>query len=1840
MALWNLLTVLLAFQVLYTTNCSMIKLANGGYEDIVVAINPAIKEDNRIIQSIQNMVKEATSYLFHATKKRLFIKSVKILIPLNWSPKTNYLKPRTETYDKADVIIASSYLKYGDDPYTLQYGACGEPGKYIHFTPNFLLDNSLISIYGPRGRVFVHELAHLRWGVFDEYNNEKPYYISGKLKVEATRCSLNINGTYRIPTNPCQGSSCPTRACNFDSNTGLYEEGCVFIPEINPFSKESVMYAQALSSVSEFCDASNHNTEAPTLQNRMCNSRSTWEVIMNSTDIKSTAPMADSNIPMPSFSLLQYRDRVITLVLDVSGSMSSNDRIGRLYQAAEVFLIQIIEINSHVGIVQFSSSASVLSPLLQIYSDAQRNKLKSLIPKTAGGGTNICSGVRSGIELNKKYDGSSDGTEIVLLTDGEDGYDTKLCFPDILSSGVIIHAIALGPNAAKELEQFADMTGGLRFSATDKVDANDLIDAFSGIQSGNGDISQQSIQLESTGTTLPSKQCFNGTVVIDSTVGNETFFLVTWQTSVPNINLQDPKGKKYTTAQFISDATSKSSRLQIPGTAERGPWVYSLCNPLTSNQAIGIIVNSKAADENLPPITVNAHMNKDTNNFPNPMVVYASVNQGVLPVTGAKVTAIIESGTGNSETLDLFDNGAGPDIAKNDGVYSRYFTSFKANGRYSLKVRVESKGGKIRLKLPGSKALYIPGYVENGEITMNPLRPEMNDDDLVLNFGDFIRTASGGSFVVSNVPSGVQADIYKPEKITDLEAKIQENTIVLQWTATGDDLDYGNASRYDLRMSTNPKELKDNFGQSTSVDISIITPQPAGASEIFTFTPDNIVIENGTILYFAMVAIDKVNQTSDPSNIAQAALFIPPTVLPPTPNATSPTPNPTTSTTSPTPNPTTKWAHKSEYEGTKPPLKEPLKKVIQIGTFQVLYTTNCSMIKLVNGGYEDIVIAINPAVKEDVAIIESIQADVIIASSYLKYGDEPYTLQYGACGEPGKYIHLTPNFLMDNKLISVYGPRGRVFVHEWAHLRWGVFDEYNNEKPYYISGTLKVEATRCSLNINGTFRIPTNPCQGSSCPTRPCNYNRTTGLYEEGCVFLPEKTQFSKESIMYAQAISSVSEFCDASNHNTEAPTLQNRMCDSRSTWEVIMNSTDIKSTAPKADSNIPVPSFSLLQSRDRVLTLVLDVSGSMSTNDRIGRLYQAAEVFLIQIIEINSHVGIVQFSSSASIRSNLLQIYSDAQRNQLKSLIPKTAGGGTNICSGVLAGIEVNKKFDGSSDGTEIVLLTDGEDNYDTKLCFPNILSSGVIIHAIALGPNAAKELEQIADMTGGLKFSATDKVDANDLIDAFSGIQSGNGIISQQSIQLESNGATLTSKQCFNGTVVIDSTVGNETFFLVTWQTSAPNINLQDPKGKIYTTAQFISDATSKSSRLQIPGTAERGPWVYSLCNPLTSNQAIGIVVNSKAADENLPPITVNAHMNKDTNNFPNPMVVYASVNQGVLPVTGAKVTAIIESGTGNSETIELFDNGAGPDIAKNDGIYSRYFTSFKVNGRYSLKVRVESKGGKIRLKLPGSNALYIPGYIENGEIIMNPLRPKINEDDLELNLGDFIRTASGGSFVVSNVPSGVQPDLYKPEKITDLEAKILENTIVLQWTATGDDLDHGNASRYDLRMSTNPKELKDNFGQSTSVDISIITPQPAGASEIFTFTPDNIVIENGTILYFAMVAIDKVNQTSDLSNIAQAALFIPPTVLPPTPNATSPTPYPTTSTTSPTPNSPTNDNSDGLNIIHLVLIICGSLIIMCIIISITVCVVSCQKKKGKKSDGNPQNNRGRFFDNPDFS
>ncbi|KAM5149072.1 calcium-activated chloride channel regulator 2-like isoform 2-T2 [Mantella aurantiaca] len=683
-----------------------VQLIDHGYENILIAIHAQVSEDPQIIINLKNMVTEASHHLFKATKRRFFYREVKILIPSSWTAYS-LQKPSYEAHQMATIIVSNPNGYYGNDPYTLHYKGCENKGQYMHFTPDFLRDDSLLLIYGPREKVFVHEWAHFQWGVFDEYSYEEPFYVSAAGKMKATRCPSDLAGMYI-----CKKKSCSDGDCIIDFQTGNLEAGCMFLVNSTQTAKSSIMYMQALSSVAEFCYEHDHEKEAPNMQNKMCSYRSTWDVISSSYDYKSTLPMSGTELPSPpSFSLMQIRERVVCLVLDVSENMAKSARLDQMRRAAAIFIQQIVQEGSYVGIVTFNETAEVKSQLLHIVSDDIRGNLTSNLPVTSGGGVSICSGISSGLQVIKGFDGGTEGSEMILAVSGNDR-NIDRCLSEVSLTSSVIHTIAIGLSADPELERFAEITGGLTFYASDEKDSNNLIRAFMEISPKNGNIGEPFVVIKSIQKLITAGSLLSGSVFIDSGVGNDTTFIITWQApEPPDVVIENSIGYRYTYLQH--ENTSQVSYLKISGTAQSGKWIYRIKNTLNDSQTLGVLVTSRPSSEIIPIVRVSAGKINNTITLPHPVILYAEVKHGFTAVLGANVTAVIESETGESFTLTLRDDGAGADVTKGDGVYSIYLFRFSNSGRHTLKMYAEWTNISSLNTPQNSPALYVPGYIEN-----------------------------------------------------------------------------------------------------------------------------------------------------------------------------------------------------------------------------------------------------------------------------------------------------------------------------------------------------------------------------------------------------------------------------------------------------------------------------------------------------------------------------------------------------------------------------------------------------------------------------------------------------------------------------------------------------------------------------------------------------------------------------------------------------------------------------------------------------------------------------------------------------------------------------------------------------------------------------------------------------------------------------------------------------------------------------------------------------------------------------------------------------------------------
>ncbi|CAL4166786.1 unnamed protein product, partial [Meganyctiphanes norvegica] len=232
----------------------------------------------------------------------------------------------------------------------------------------------------------------------------------------------------------------------------------------------------------------------------------------------------------------------------------------------------------------------------------------------------------------------------------------------------------------------------------------------------------------------------------------------------------------------------------------------------------------------------------------------------------------------NFETIyfNLYDNGLGdPDILEGDGVYSCYLPMGQLEsifGQYELSVVADDNTGlaviPARTLVPISKS-KSESCCGNGIIF-----------DQVLPISTFQRSEMYG--VVKVVVNNVVNDIFPPTRVMDLIAKVNITTyeVDLEWTAPGDDYDWGKAYHYIGVLASSWNDAVDFFGESIS---NMPQPHNVRSKQSVSFTVNNY----DQVLYIAVQAIDEAGNEGGVSNIASIWIPHPPTTAPP---PTSPIP--------------------------------------------------------------------------------------------------------------------------------------------------------------------------------------------------------------------------------------------------------------------------------------------------------------------------------------------------------------------------------------------------------------------------------------------------------------------------------------------------------------------------------------------------------------------------------------------------------------------------------------------------------------------------------------------------------------------------------------------------------------------------------------------------------------------------------------------------------------------------------------------------------------------------------------------------------------------------------------
>lgn len=807
------------FVVSLSSVSAEIVLNNNGYEGVVVAIHSSVKEDIAILSNLKGLFLSASKLLFHATERRAFFRHVTIALPAHWSDQDDYITSTGNHFPGAHIRVDAPNAEYGDEPYTLQPGGCGEPGRYIHLTTDYVLSLKGKQSNEKPGKRLVHEWAHLRYGVFDEngYLNDRKYPVfyrdSGRIFTNA--CVQNIRGTMmKLDGGPC----------DITEGNDIELGNCTFIPFDDNEVKASLMFKPYVPSIFKFCDEYSHNEVAPNKHNELCNSESVWTVIKRHTDFQSNPPtdLEDEEL-QTKFRVVKAkkddRGRYV-LVLDVSGSMVGKP-IQLLRNAASRLISDVVKEGAFMGVVSFRERPFTLSPLVRI-TNQTRNELVSKLPRDTGGKTAIGEGLLRGAQVLSANENVTDGAVIVLLTDGEENVAPfiKTVIPQIQKKKIVVHCIAFGSAASDKLENLARATGGKSFLVQD-VSGNKPIlvldSAFRESVLTTMEEEEQPVLVVQDDLNLYNPQTQLG-IDLDPQLGLNTVFsldVTGLDANSVNMTVLSPDGRTYgpKSGNRIYSVDGDHIKVTIQNETEPGNYVVQLTKRDGQDVKASIAVTSEPRDLSDPPIRVRSWLSDIQVNYPGRIRVFAEVKRGYDPVIGASVTATVRQGSSLQEVL-LQDNGVGPDVTKDDGIYSAFVTHFDGNGRYGVVSKVTSVGDtrmKFSPKVSTRKARSVD---TNANRTTNTFLPP------------FQRTTEAGTFLVYNWTEDVP-NIYPPDKVRDLEVidkKVSgdHKLVTLSWIFPGDIIDETRTILVDLRASCRREELVKNFTQTFAISDTLV----------------------------------------------------------------------------------------------------------------------------------------------------------------------------------------------------------------------------------------------------------------------------------------------------------------------------------------------------------------------------------------------------------------------------------------------------------------------------------------------------------------------------------------------------------------------------------------------------------------------------------------------------------------------------------------------------------------------------------------------------------------------------------------------------------------------------------------------------------------------------------------------------------------------------------------------------------------------------------------------------------------------------------------------------------
>ncbi|CAL4243850.1 unnamed protein product, partial [Meganyctiphanes norvegica] len=816
------------------------------------------------------VLSEFSKQLMFITKGHVSLRDVTIVLPRMWedddllctldSPVTISAVSTT-----AHIRISTPHPVFESRPWTQQSQGCGKQGDFIQLGSDMLKAKTNES-YAKSAHLLLAEWAKFRWGIFNEHG------FDGDSRYPATYHNPKTN---EIIPNTCfpNGSNAP------------------------------------------FCDVDYHTPEAPNKHNSLCKGKAAWDVIMQSQDFVDKRDI-QSEIYEPLIPVFHFvkpgQPRVILLVEDTA-VMNLQNRWEFIRKSVRRAVVYDMPDGAHVGIVVFNSEARTTASLAKMdpVSDV-RQRIGSSMPRNPSRIPEkhkcLLCGFQEALRALESDYSKSEGATIILITTGAGSTPQQeldeiihlaasrklhielILYPFIQQSGEAT------PNHG--LDKLIHATHGSAVTVMDEGVGNDskvtmmvsLMDALLSAIRRLNTISEHKAPRVVHSQAYPGSltTMSRGTFDIDDSLGPDAKFSIYYYDldHVGNtIQLTTPSGNTMSSLNMQEEDGDANVIFMNILMAERGTWSYKVENRAGSHQALVMQVTAHESVNRDVSLRIWTSINNSTNTttvVSDPVIVYAELKNGVMPILNARLVAKLQRlGTdvsGNEYLpvyVDLFDNGYGdPDITGGDGVYTRYLPnlSHKTKDRidYELSVTADYNNGKASTPV-------------NNILTRNPRVLRGNENtccgstiqyEHVMPLSSFQRTEIYGILGLTSYINS--KDIIPPGRILDLNVSCNEtgNKIKLEWKAPGDDFDFGYADHYEAIFTTSWMEAT-TFHGTPITDL----PVPAKAGKM-QFSSTNAEYYDQTV-YMAIRAVDEVGNLGDVSNIATIWIPSPPTTTPP-----------------------------------------------------------------------------------------------------------------------------------------------------------------------------------------------------------------------------------------------------------------------------------------------------------------------------------------------------------------------------------------------------------------------------------------------------------------------------------------------------------------------------------------------------------------------------------------------------------------------------------------------------------------------------------------------------------------------------------------------------------------------------------------------------------------------------------------------------------------------------------------------------------------------------------------------------------------------------------------------